>query len=618
MRRSVSWGVALLALLLAGPAFAVDMSGRWFVQQTAGGFGPFPAQWSATQTGTDLTIGGAGYSWTGTIDPVTGAFTLTQTAGCDTRFYEVTGNVDAGSTSFTMTGMTDVFFPWNGCGGPYDYTATGARCGNGVLDPGEACDDGDETPGDCCSASCQPNPGGTCDDGNPCTTEACDAAGTCVATPVSAGTPCPDWNPCTADTCDDAGVCQHDPLPDGSACDDHDFCNGPDTCSVGLCTVHAGDPCVGLPGCFACSANRCTDLAPFCDDHNSCTADTCVPGVGCRHTTFPDGTACDDGAFCNGADRCRFGFCQIHGGNPCVNGADCETCNEATDRCDVTTCDDGNPCTNDSCSTGSCQHVPNSAPCDDGLWCDGADHCSLGACAAHTGNPCHSGIECQTCIEAEQRCQSSSCDDGNACTTDECFPGVCEHLPNDAACDDGDPCTTDSCAAAGCTSTPLPGCIRDASRARLSFTDLATGRDRLAWHWDGADAVVAAAEFGDPAGSDDLELCVSAGDDAPACVTIPHGGTCGGRPCWRVLGNGFKYRDAAGTHAGITAIVLKGGGSHATVTVSGKGPQLPLDGPGPWRLPLHVTLRSPLPRRWTATLGRARTNDASRLSASFP
>src|SRR5262245_16850408 len=48
-------------------------------------------------------------------------------------------------------------------------------CGNGRVECGEQCDDGNVRDGDCCSASCQAEPaGGACDDGMPCTTDACD------------------------------------------------------------------------------------------------------------------------------------------------------------------------------------------------------------------------------------------------------------------------------------------------------------------------------------------------------------------------------------------------------------------------------------------------------------
>jgi cysteine-rich repeat protein len=51
-------------------------------------------------------------------------------------------------------------------------------CGDGVLDPGEACDDGNLAAGDCCSATCQLEASlGSCDDGDPCTQDSCGESG---------------------------------------------------------------------------------------------------------------------------------------------------------------------------------------------------------------------------------------------------------------------------------------------------------------------------------------------------------------------------------------------------------------------------------------------------------
>jgi cysteine-rich repeat protein len=56
-------------------------------------------------------------------------------------------------------------------------------CGNGVLDPGEECDDHNLSDADCCSSAC---------------------------TPVAAGAPCPDdADLCTTDLCTGTGVCAH-------------------------------------------------------------------------------------------------------------------------------------------------------------------------------------------------------------------------------------------------------------------------------------------------------------------------------------------------------------------------------------------------------------------------
>src|SRR5262249_43289865 len=58
-------------------------------------------------------------------------------------------------------------------------------CGNGILEFGEDCDDGNHIAGDCCSATCHFDPeGSVCgDDGARCTADTCDGAGTCTHTP---------------------------------------------------------------------------------------------------------------------------------------------------------------------------------------------------------------------------------------------------------------------------------------------------------------------------------------------------------------------------------------------------------------------------------------------------
>jgi hypothetical protein len=43
-------------------------------------------------------------------------------------------------------------------------------------------------------------------------------------------------------------------------------------------------------------------------------------------------------------------------------------------------CDDANPCTDDACAGGQCQHADNAAPCDDGSVCTTGDACGNGVC----------------------------------------------------------------------------------------------------------------------------------------------------------------------------------------------------------------------------------------------
>jgi hypothetical protein len=95
----------------------------------------------------------------------------------------------------------------------------GHPCGNGVLDAGETCDDGDRGSLDCCGRSCTYDPAGAvcAADADPCTLERCDGAGTCAHVNAPLGTPCAaDADLCTFDRCDGNDLCEHveEPQPD--------------------------------------------------------------------------------------------------------------------------------------------------------------------------------------------------------------------------------------------------------------------------------------------------------------------------------------------------------------------------------------------------------------------
>jgi ice-binding like protein len=98
-------------------------------------------------------------------------------------------------------------------------------------------------------------------------------------------------------------------------------------------------------------------------------------------------------------------------------------------------------------------------PCNDGLFCNGADHCDgAGGCTIHAGDPCTGGAACNTlCNELAANCfnpaDSACTDDGKVCTTDTCDGmGTCVHapLPSGTVCDDADSCSLhDVCDGAG-------------------------------------------------------------------------------------------------------------------------------------------------------------------------
>jgi cysteine-rich repeat protein len=172
-------------------AGAIDASGQWFLQSSFFPGPPFVENW--TQIGTNLTTDAG---WAGTINPTSGDFSLTRPSPpfppCpnDTR----TGTVAADALSFVATESDPATVMCH----PFVFPITGSRydCGNGTVDPGEQCDDGNNVSGDGCDAFChietcyvcsgQPSAcspaasGSSCDEGDPCTTNACDGNGACT------------------------------------------------------------------------------------------------------------------------------------------------------------------------------------------------------------------------------------------------------------------------------------------------------------------------------------------------------------------------------------------------------------------------------------------------------
>ncbi len=153
-------------------------------------------------------------------------------------------------------------------------------------------------------------------------------------------------------------------------------------------TCYDGSDCNGYEG-YDRATSRCTaGTPPPIDDSNPCTADSCAPFTGLKHTNLPAGTACPDTSLCNGTETCDGqGHCNVPG---------------------TPLADDSNPCTTDFCNatTGAVSHTtlqPGSS-CNDGNACNGTDTCDTTGHCAHSGGPV--------------------VDDGKFCTTDSCNPST--------------------------------------------------------------------------------------------------------------------------------------------------------------------------------------------------
>ena len=174
--------------------------------------------------------------------------------------------------------------------GPYAYTsdrndfygdgrvnllASMSGCGNGVVEVGETCDDGNTDPGDCCSATCQIESAGTV-----CRASAgtCDVAETCDG--IADSCPVDAFEPITTVCRSAAGVC-----------------DAPDSCDGATASCPAD---LKLTSECRFAVDSC-DAAESCDGiTNDCPVDE----------VEPDGTICDDGDVCTEPDECVAGVCE--------------------------------------------------------------------------------------------------------------------------------------------------------------------------------------------------------------------------------------------------------------------------------------------------------------------
>ena len=133
-----------------------------------------------------------------------------------------------------------------GCGGGGDTS-----CGDGTVDTGEQCDDGNTTPGDGCSASCKTESSESCGDGRVDTGEQCDDGNT---TPGDG---------CSPSCQTEVGTCGNGTVDTGEQCDDSNTTSG-DGCSS-TCQNETASIC----------GNGKVEGTEQCDDANTVSGDGC-------------------------------------------------------------------------------------------------------------------------------------------------------------------------------------------------------------------------------------------------------------------------------------------------------------------------------------------------------
>ncbi|MFT5429573.1 MAG: hypothetical protein ACI9OJ_000244 [Myxococcota bacterium] len=341
-----------------------------------------------------------------------------------------------------------------------------AGCTNPPVPGGTPCSDGPCFANQTCNAG---ECGGgipACDDGSLCTVDQCDSSdGSCSHSAVQCAD---DGDECTEEYCDPIGGCQIAWTIAGTPCNDGAPCQINQTCLDGEC--QAGEPaCVPLDNCTVATCDpadgTCNTETVGCDDDNDCTVDSCDPAVGCVGDNALSGTLCSDN--CHESGQCN-GNGECEGGDLCDDGSVCTTdyCAPETGVCSTAliTCDDGEPCTANNCSALDGCEFPillDQSPCDDGdacwtqKWCQAGD-CSGGLSDCDDGQPC----TLDTCDPTTGDCAYSpvTCDDSLACTDDQCAADAsCLHTPVHARCADGDASTLDLCdpIAGGCQSEPV-------------------------------------------------------------------------------------------------------------------------------------------------------------------
>ena len=298
-------------------------------------------------------------------------------------------------------------------------------CGDGVLDPGEQCDDGNLQDGDCCSSTCTFEAATTL-----CRPAAgpCDVAEFCTGS--SGSCPIDQFQPATLECRGAIGPC-----------DQAEFCTGHDSAcpadamkpATVVCRAAAG-PCDAADTCTgsdpACPADRKStgvcrpaaggcDVAETCDGvSNDCPADALEPaGFECR----PAAGVCDVAERCSGttaacpADQKSTAVCRPSAGD-CDVAERCDgvandcpadafepasaVCRAAAGACDVVEHCSGQTatCPPDAVKTAGTVCRAATGPCDAAETCDGQTVACPADALKPAGAPC--GVDDDPCALA--------------------------------------------------------------------------------------------------------------------------------------------------------------------------------------------------------------------------
>jgi cysteine-rich repeat protein len=311
-------------------------------------------------------------------------------------------------------------------------SAFAGACGDGVVQAGEACDDGNSSDSDACLANCTLASCGDgfmrgdleegsegfegCDDGNTVDQDACR-------------------NSCRIARCGD-GVLRTDieqGQPGHEQCDDGNA-NNRDGCTLSCAVPFCGDGYI--QNAEACDDGN-QDEADAC--HSDCSLARCGDGV--RRADLAPGSqnACggEHGLCEDAGESCLDGRCITSGYESCDDGNEIDEdacrnhcldarCGDGKRRLDLNegdlgyeTCDDGN-----SSDTDACSSTCSVTFCGDRVVRDDLPSGSLDNCGGEDDVACPRGEQCRMgfCMTPGfEFCDDGDFDERDACTTD-CTP----------------------------------------------------------------------------------------------------------------------------------------------------------------------------------------------------
>jgi cysteine-rich repeat protein len=387
----------------------------------------------------------------------------------------------------------------------------GACCGNGSVEPGEQCDDGNLTDGDCCSSSCELEPATTA-----CrrAADACDVAEFCTGTSAD----------CPANGFQASGFSCRGAI---GPCDEAEVCTGTGAACPADALKPATAECRNARG--TCDfAETCTGTSPFCP------LDVMKPaGAECRSS----GGVCDPAELCNGhnplcpADAKSSAICRPASGTCDVaescdghtNACPADLFKATTVRCraEAGTCDVAEYCTGTSAVCPDDAFKAATVPCRAGAGvCDAVELCTGTSASCPADGTRAAGTVCRAAAGA---CDAAEVCDGSStsCPADRLHAWGVECRAAAGTCDVAEVCTGTSLDCPGDVFQPATlecrssaGACDLAERCTGSGASCPTDRKRL---------TVCRASTGS---CDPAEQCDGASDDCPADTLAADGNAC--------------------------------------------------------------------------------------------